>query len=323
MHGIQRWRVADGREVGKQTGMDMNAISVSRNGNWIVCGFVGGANVWDAELQRKVVEVEDTNWVDAVDVSPESTRFATGTGTDYRKANIWSVTTGERLVGPLEHDSAVRGIKFSPDGGHIATACRASIHIFDSHSGDQLITIYTEVHEWHAITPIVWPSDGQRLFAISERGKIKSFHTSTGSQLTEWQSHSDNSGDVMSIALSADNRVIASFAGHFVSFWDTTTHTQLGSVLNDDGRIRSIALSPDGTHLATGEYNKTITIWNISEILPGSNLHITVSTTFPMMGRLICVYKPLSSLNQECEWSLLSVADSASNIPLVVFRHKM
>ena len=281
-HGIRRWRIADGQEVGKQTGMNMNTISVSRDGKWIVCGCVEGTNVWDAELQRMVVEVEDTSYVDAVDVSPDSTRFATGAP---RNANIWSITTGERLVGPLKHDSALSGIKFSPDGRHITTACRRSIHIFDSYNGDQLITIDNPMPDNVAITPIVWPP-GSRLFAISEGGKIKSFDTSTGSQLAEWQIHSYDRGDAMSIALSANtDRFIASSAGRFVSFWDTSTQTQLGSLLKDDDQIRSIALSPDGTHLATGGYNnKAVTIWNLSDILPESYLLITVSTHCRCLG---------------------------------------
>jgi WD40 repeat protein len=279
--GIRRWRVADGQEVGKQTGMNLNAISVSRDGKWIVCGTTEGASVWDAGLQRKVVrvETEGTNSVWAVNVSPESTRFATGAGRNKR-ASIWNITTGERLVGPLELDSNVFGIKFSPDGGHIATACEDSIHIFDSYSGHQLITIKSPLG--FAMTPIVWPSDG-RLFTTSEGGKLKSFNTSTGSLIAEWKIHSHDSNSPMSVALSADNRSIASSAGHSVSFWDTFAHTQLGSVLEDDNEIRSIALSPDGTRLATGgNNNKTITIWNLSNILPESYLPITVSTTFPM-----------------------------------------
>ena len=162
--GIRRWRVADGQEVGKRTGMSLHAISVTRDAKWVVCGFDGGANVWDAELQRKVVEVEDANAVWAVDVSPESTRFATGTGTNGgKRAGIWSITTGERLVGPLKHDRGIRGIKFSPDGRHIATACEDSIHIFDSYNGDQLITTMNSLPppKWSAITPIVWPFDGR------------------------------------------------------------------------------------------------------------------------------------------------------------------
>jgi WD40 repeat protein len=283
--GIRRWRVADGQEVGKQTGMDMNAISVSRDGKWIVCGTMRGASVWDAELQRKGVEVEDTKYVGAVDFSPESTRFVTATGGNNRKASLWSITTGERLVGPLEHNSDVIGIKFSPDGGHIATACQDSIRIFDSHSGDKLITIENPLPAKFLVTPIVWLSDG-RLFTTSEGGKLKSFNTSTGSQIAEWNIHSHNSNGRISIALPADNRFIASLAGHSVSFWDTSTHAQLGSISEDDNEIRSIALSPDGTRLATGgEDNKTITIWNLSDILPESYVPITVSTTFPMLGQ--------------------------------------
>ena len=315
-NAIRRWRVADGQEVGKQTGMDMNAISVSRDGKWVVCGTTEGASVWDAELQRKVVEVEDTNWVDAVDVSPESTRFATGTDGRPGKASIWSITTGERLAGTLEDDRAVKGIKFSPDGKHIATACADSIHIFDSYNGNQLITIDILMPDGYAFTPIVWPSDGQ-LFATSKSGKIKSFDTSTGSQLAEWKA---DSGNVEPIAMSANARFIASSAGHSVSFWDTSTHTQLGSPLEDVDTIRSIALSPDGARLATGGYNGTITICNLSDILPEPDLPITVSTTFPTPLRLITFvyhstfYKPLSSLNPGRKWSSFSVVDSASNI---------
>jgi WD40 repeat protein len=281
---IRRWRVADGQEVGQQTGIDMNDISVSNDGKWIVCGTTEGASVWDAGLQRKAVEVEHTNFVGAVDVSPESTRFATGAGKHDRKATIWSITTGETLVGPLEHDSAVFGINFSPDGGHIATACLNSIHIFDSYNGDQLITINNPFPDtyWAGLTPIVWLSDG-RLFAMSEDlgGIIKSFDTSSGSQLAEWHIHGRNSEDSKSIAMCGNSRFIASSAGRSVSFWDTSTHIQLGSVLEDDDTIQSIALSPDGAHLATGGNNKTITIWNLSHILPESYLRITVRPTLP------------------------------------------
>ena len=78
--------------------------------------------------------------------------------------------------------------------------------------------------------------------------------------------------------MSANNRFIVSLAEHSVSFWDTSTHTPLGSVLEDVDMIRSIALSPDGARLATGGSNKTIIIWNLSDILPQSYLPIAVST---------------------------------------------
>ena len=281
---IQRWRVADGQEVAKQMGMlDLNTITVSRDGKWIVYAFDGGAGVWDAELKKKSFEVlvgsGISSTAEAVDISPESTRFAAAASRMFGEWSIWSITTGERLVGPFDH--RVIGIKFSPDGRRIAAACEKSINIFDSYNGDQLIITKNLLapQSWYPITPILWPFD-DRLFATSKGGKIKSFDTSTGAELAEWAVHSHDKEDVMSIAMSANNSFIASSAGHSVSFWDTSTHTQLGSPLEVIYKRRSsMALSPDGTHLATGGSDRTITIWNLSDILPESYLPIRVSTT--------------------------------------------
>lgn len=264
------------------------AVALSRDHRWIVSGVEGGASVWDAKTHDKVVQVSMDNFVVTVDISPDSTRFTTGTAssrkTGLHLVNIWDITNGERLVGPLEHEGAVIGVKFSPNGSHIATVTQTHhIRIFNSTNGDQLVVIDNPMPEWSAITPLAWSSDGQQLFAISEGGKIKSFNTSTGSPLAEWQIH-DNSEDLVSIALSSNDKFIASFANHSISFWDTSSHARLGSILKDVDRIRSIALSPNGRHLATGGFNKTITIWDLSSVLPESYLPLSVSTTFLSSG---------------------------------------
>ena len=151
--GLRRWRAADGQEVGNKMGMDVRVISVSRDGKWIVCGTENGASVWDAKIQEKAIEVEDTERVMVVDISPGSTRFATAADNN---ASIWNIVTGKRSVGPLQHSSYIVGIKFSPNGEHVATAVKDnlnSIRVFDSRNGDQLITIKTDI-------PAPWPPVG-------------------------------------------------------------------------------------------------------------------------------------------------------------------
>ena len=267
--GLRRWRVAGGKEAGKQLGMDLTAISVSNDHRWILCGTMEGASVWDAKTLEKTIEVEGTNFVAAVDISPDSTRFATGTAEGDNKATIWDITTGGRLVGPLRCDNYTAGVKFSPDGGYIAVAVRDyPIQVFDSRSGDQLSTIRASVPHWQPLTPLAWSNNGQQIFVACGDNKIKTFEVSTGSQLAETQVHDD--GDVLSITLAANGKFLASIAGRSILFWDVLTLTQIGSIVKDSQEIRSIAVSPDCSHLAIGGSKGKITIRHLSDILPDS-----------------------------------------------------
>ena len=318
--GIRRWRVADGQVIGrKQTGVGVNAVSVSKDYKWVVCGTREGASVWDAEIQEEAVKVEGGEDVYAVDVAPDCTKFATGTSEG--KPNIWSITTGERLVGPLELGGLVSGIRFSPDGERIVAArdnFEASIHIFNSRNGDQLISIENPMDTMSPLTPIAWSMDGERLFATSKDSKIKSFDASTGSQLAEWKIHDNNDSERMCIAVAANNTFIACSAGRFVSFWDTSTHTQIG-IVEDSDNIKSIALSPDGSHLASGCRDLgRINIWDLSSVLSESYLSTNVSTGFfstrmPIIHQYLFLH-PCNVLvrpDPDRKWSSVSVTHSS------------
>ena len=221
-------------------------------------------------MHEKVIKVEGTSWVWAVDISPDSTRFATGTGWPDHKASIWNITTGERLVGPLKHDGIVNGIKFSPNGEHLATAWgEGSIRIFDSRSGVELIMIKTDIPSRTPITPFAWSSDSKQIFAESHN-KIKAFDVSTGSQLAESQILRDGDNDVLSIALANNGKFVATFSDRSILFLDASTLTRIGFVIADGERIRSIDISVDSSYVATGRGDGKIVIHDLSNILPDS-----------------------------------------------------
>ena len=267
LDGIQQWQLSDGREVRKRTGMCLYAIDVSKDHKWVVCGTYDGASVWDGDMDEKLIDVEGGNRVLAVDVCPDSTRFATGT--DKSEMSIWSIPKGERLVGPLRHDRSVTGVKFSPNGEQIANACYGgSICIFDSRNGDELITINTTMPYITAITPLAWSSDGQRIFATSDDDKVRSFDVSSGSQLAELEVP----GRICSLALAPNCKFIAIFASSeldtSISFLDASTLARTGPVIENTKMIWSIAISTDSSSLATGQYDGKIVIRNLSQILP-------------------------------------------------------
>ena len=292
--GIRQWQLQDGQEVGTQMGKTglAYAISVSSDCKWIVCatGDPGPdrTSVWDAEMQEKVIDVEDGNRVVAVDVSPDSTTFATGT---EGEASIWDLASGERLVGPLKHDgyTLVTAVRFSPNGDRLATAYPENlICIFDSRTGDELITIKTAIISIFPSTPLAWSNDGRQIFAASNDNKIKLFDALTGSQLAESQSL--DGGVIDSIALAANDKFIATFAGRIISFLDTSTHSQIDPVIEDSNDIWAIAISPDNGYLATGLTSGKIAIHDLGGILPDSYGPFHVSICPSTM--LTCCSKP-------------------------------
>ena len=237
--GIRRWRLAD--EVDKQLGMGINSICVSKDCRWIVCRTTQGASLWEEKIQEKAIEVEGANKAVAVDASPDATRFATGTGHD--DTSIWNIVTSERLVGPLQHDTYVVGVKFSPNGERAArTRLVASSTVTLATSSSRFTILKANSQSpWLAITPIVWSNNAQQISASGDDSKITAFDSSTRSQLAESQVRDD--GEVLSIALAVNGKFLSTFAYDSVSFWDASTLAQISPPIEDGERIRSMTHS--------------------------------------------------------------------------------
>ena len=290
--GIRGWRLADGQEVGKQTGMKVWAIAVSKDHKWVVCGTDKGASVWDAELHNKIFEVEGTSKVYAVDLSPDLTRFATGTGRS--EASVWNITSGGRLVGPLEHDDWVIGVRFSPSGEHIATFIPGgSVRIFDSHNGGQLLDIKAERQSKCplGVTPLAWSNDGKEISTITNNNKIKSFTISTGSQLAE----SPILIYERSISLAGNGKFIATVADHAISFLDSSTLAKIGTAIEDSKEMRSIAISLDSSRIATGRADGKIILYDLASFLPDSYgpFHVSIFPFIVLAFRMSNIVSPI------------------------------
>ena len=263
---IRRWRVQDGNEVGApmDVGSCVLSMAVSRDGKWVISGTnTGQVTVWNnAESHEEVTEFKGhSDWVCAVDVSPNGSKIATGSGLT---AHVWSLSTGHRLLGPFTHDFSLGAVKFSPDGRLFATAtCHyKSVRIYDSHDG-HLVDFPIQVN-WLYNGSLAWTSDNKQLFALSGNGNINCLDVSTGITLSKWPIHSNN--DPRCIALASNGIFLAAFDKSSISFWDTTTHKQIGSIISHTRTISSVAISANYDVAVGGE--RKITLWNLLDILP-------------------------------------------------------
>ena len=268
---IRQWRIDDGVEVGEgmKAGSIVTAMDLSGDGKWIISGGERVANVWSTRSRQIVVTVsEHSDWVDTVHVSPDSTKFATGS--NDKCAFIWNVLTGERLVGPLEHQDRVGAVRFSPDGDRIVTGTSSQgLRVYDAHNGELLRIIPVSIASYP--TPIAW-FRVQSIFALVCQKTLMGIDVNTGRTSSSWtipgtRAYLSESITFGSVASSSNGRFIVSFLGSSVSLWDTLNSAQISSDIEHKANVQSIALSSDGRYLAMSDVNGGVTLRNLNDLV--------------------------------------------------------
>ena len=258
---VQVWQVKDGTQVATMDPAEcVLCLAVSNDGRWIAAGtLLGDVLVWDAETYEQVfTHGEDSRDILGVDFSPDSTRLVSAS--DNCTASIWDVPTRKR-VHTLDHKHGpVCGAKYSPHGDRIATASFNSIRVWDSRNGRLLGDINVGVTPLYN-SGLLWSNNN--LFAISG-SKIKQLNASTELVVSEWSV--PDSGYRSCIALSKHGEFITYSANHTVTFWDTSSHTQLGHIQLHPQDICSTALSPGDGLIAIGE-ERGVIVRRISRII--------------------------------------------------------
>ena len=242
-----------------------------------------------------------------IDVSPDSTQIAIGTGvrvdvspdwgetSTFGKATVyvWSLSTWKQLfelrgpnsdhVLPGPESGNVLAVKFSPDGRLIATAIRLytsgdpRVRVNDSRDGHLLVEVPINISRFSG-QPLTWSSNSKQLFALSEGCKIYCLDATTIEKLSQWRVPGKSYSGCIT---PADNGAfIAASAGSSVSFWDTTTHKRIGSVIEHGTapvhQVNCMAIS-ENYHVAIGGGNR-ITFRTIRDILPSTYVSTFAST---------------------------------------------
>jgi WD40 repeat protein len=81
----------------------------------------------------------------------------------------------------------------------------------------------------------------------------------------------------MCISLARNGTFIAASAGSSVSFWNTTTHEQIGSVIEFTHDIWSMAISANDDLVTGGD--KKITLRSLCDILPSLGFDVVSALT--------------------------------------------
>ena len=213
--------------------------------------------------------------------SPDGQMLASGS--EYEPLRVWNTTDGS-VVAVLEEFSAVRddAVAFSPDGRTLAYS--AVTYSSESDNPNRTIELWDLVEHMPLASleltdsyPILaFSPDGQRLVTGStklEGGTLQIWRVADGSLLTTLDGHTDAARDVL---FSSDGQLLISAAKDgTVRLWDGTDGTPLVTLdhpnipyeifSTDINEVNSVAVSPDGTMLATGTLDRAIRLWNADD----------------------------------------------------------
>ncbi len=229
---------------------------------------------WDLAGGRLLQDIDNGEPTHG-DLSPDGTLSAVA-GVD-RSINVWNVTTGRKVLGPLRHEQRVSAVRFSPDGRLLASgSADGTTRIWSLETGE------TEAVLRHAtaVQSISFSSDGIRVFTTAVNGPWRIWRLPGGEPVTPYIENGVAFRHANAGTFSPDGKLVAVvFNGRSAQLFDAATGTAVGAPMPHDGPSYQAVFTSDGKKLVTTSDDAKARVWEVPTgkallpPLPGSSSH--------------------------------------------------
>ena len=179
------------------------------------------------------------------------------TGSADQTLRFWNPVTGKELE-LIVYNDVIVDLAFSPDGNTLFVGLeKGQVKILNAADKTEIASFDT--HETN-LTRFALSSDGQQLATCSKDLTVKLWNVNTRELIRTYQGHT---GFIYSVEFSPDNKLLASTAFKESIVWDKETGAILHNLKGSDGQLVS-AFSRDGALLATGGFDQTTRLWDLS-----------------------------------------------------------
>jgi len=245
---IRQWDLQAGKEIEEARNVyeeNLYLAEISRDSQWVMTA--GGDEEY---LELKAYEIEtgivktfqDSRIIRCIDISADGKLLASGSEF-HRTVLIWGMDTGKLVAGPFESDDYVGAVRFSPDSKKLAVKSEVGkcLEVWDVQTQKLDARVGKKANRIVVSAPMFWTNKGTILAAFDLDG-----NHSKPTTIYEF--------DASTLQTVGDP-----FKGH-------------------TNVIRRLALSFDGTLLASSSFDNTIKLWSLEPRQLLASFHVQHDT---------------------------------------------
>ena len=273
---IHLWDAATGKEIKTLMGHTDAVISLafSPDGTTLVSGSEDNTIcLWDTATEEHVKILGHTNGVRSLAFSPNGLTFVSGSwnGTIH----LWNAATRKHIRSFKGHTEGINGLMFSLDGATLFSMSHdKTIRLWETTTGEHRKTLIGYMED---LQSLAFGPDGIMLatgedFSFDKEHSIYLWNTATGEHiktLTGYEARAE------SLAFSPDGTILANGGYRTINLWNVATGEHIKTLRGPNKannerlyyhgeEVSNLTFSPDGTILASSNYNDTIKLWNVA-----------------------------------------------------------